>query len=181
MIEVADLWESLAGSSVFANLKEHELDVVAGLVREGELPSGQYLFRQHDLSDCMYIIRSGSLGVERELSPRVRVQIAQVGPRECLGEMGLVSRAPRTLDALALEAVRFWTLSQADFEKLCAHEIHLGAQVLHNIAVVLCGRLVATNEELARLLVSFESVVLDPTQEALFRKVWTKSFRITLG
>lgn len=178
MIEQLELGGALQDSILFRNLGEHELDVIAGLLREGSVRHGEYLFREKDPGDRLYVLRSGTIQVEKSVTPDKRLHIARLGGGEFLGEMGLISNAPRSLDAIALEDTTFWVLTQVEFARLCASQPALGLHVVHNIAHVLSQRLLATNIGIARLYRELDSAEASQSKDARFAEAWRRSFRI---
>ncbi|MBI4870525.1 MAG: cyclic nucleotide-binding domain-containing protein [Candidatus Riflebacteria bacterium] len=152
MIENVDINRALEDSSLFRDLKTSELDIIAGLVREGSLERGQHLFHEGDPSEALYIIRSGAVAIEKALNGSFRLQLARLGPGEIFGEIGLICRAPRSADAVALEALSFWVLARSDYERLLANQAALASRLLHGIAVAISQRLIATNQLLMKLI-----------------------------
>ncbi len=152
MIEPMDLGGALEESALFNKLHSEDLDIVAGLVHEGEIEKGQILFREHDLSDCLYIVRQGVLSLYKEFGGGTKILIASIGSGEFLGEMGLVCDEPRSLTAEAMQDVSYWRLSQTDYRRLCMTQPSVGMTVNRNIAMVLSHRLVTANERMVKSL-----------------------------
>jgi signal transduction histidine kinase len=66
--------------------------------------AGDVLMRQGDPSDALYIVLSGRVRVERAFPELAEpVLLAEVGPEEVLGEMGVLENAPRSATVRALE------------------------------------------------------------------------------
>ena len=64
---------------------------------------GDIIFRQGDLTHCMYDIVRGRVGIyDRYGTPEGRL-LATLGAGSCFGEMGLVEASLRSADAVALE------------------------------------------------------------------------------
>ena len=81
-------------------------DALAGLAARGtrrDFPVGAVLMRQGDLSMSMYVILSGRVRVERTTKSGTRLMLAELGPDEVIGEMGVLDREPRTATVTALE------------------------------------------------------------------------------
>ena len=84
---------------------------LAELVRTATIekyPAGEELFHEGDAGDCLQLIRRGSVTISRELGGR-EVVLAYVPAGQYVGEMALVSDAPRTATvraAVATETVR---------------------------------------------------------------------------
>jgi CRP/FNR family transcriptional regulator, cyclic AMP receptor protein len=85
---------------------------VAGLSRLAEqgqprfFPPGAHLMRQGEVSESLHIIRKGSVRVERAHPQILRpVLLAELGPGDVVGEMGVLDREPRSATVTALTAV----------------------------------------------------------------------------
>ncbi|MCK0206766.1 Crp/Fnr family transcriptional regulator [Starkeya koreensis] len=82
------------------------LRVIAISVEHFHLGSGDTLFREGEVADCAYVVRSGAFAVGRE-DPRLARrtgQAARVGPATLLGEMALLTETRRPATATAITA-----------------------------------------------------------------------------
>lgn len=61
-----------------------------------ELKSGQVLFEQGTLGDCIYVVSSGEVEIVRELSSGGEELLKVAGPGDYFGEMGPVFGLPRS-------------------------------------------------------------------------------------
>jgi CRP/FNR family cyclic AMP-dependent transcriptional regulator len=85
---------------------------VAGLARLAEqghprgFPRGAQLMRQGEVSESMHIILKGSVRVERAHPQILRpVTLAELGPGEVVGEIGVLDQEPRSATVTALTSV----------------------------------------------------------------------------
>ena len=83
------------------------LDVLAAFADQPvkrHFVAGSELLHQGDVSDCMHIIVSGRVRVERN-EPNIDgpILLGEYGPGEVMGEMGVVTGALRSATVLALE------------------------------------------------------------------------------
>lgn len=58
------------------------------------------IFREGDAGDAMYVIRSGSVKVTKNMYG-IMVKIAELGPGDYFGEMALLEGVPRSASAIA--------------------------------------------------------------------------------
>ncbi|MDX1587888.1 MAG: cyclic nucleotide-binding domain-containing protein [Oleiphilaceae bacterium] len=73
------------------------------LLREGQrlcFRRGQYLFREGDPAEVIYVLESGAVQVFRQQGPE-RHTLHRLGEGDCLGEMALIDLFPRSASALA--------------------------------------------------------------------------------
>lgn len=105
--------ELLRSVPIFANCGSRDLEQVAQLVDEVDLPDGQVLMREGDPGRQMFLIASGTARVER--GGRV---IGEFGPGSVLGEMALVSEGPRSATVTAVGPIRAFVVAHREFHSL---------------------------------------------------------------
>ena len=107
----------LSGTALFGALDPDALASVMGELEPKSLEGGQVLFRQGDPGDALYVVLSGRLRVERTDRGRERV-VREVGRGESVGELALLTGAPRTASARAVRDAELLRLSRERFEAL---------------------------------------------------------------
>jgi putative ABC transport system ATP-binding protein len=70
--------------------------------REVTLGEGQFLFRQGDPSDLVYVVQSGEIEIVRELVDGAEEHVTVIGPGGYFGELGPMLNLPRSASARAL-------------------------------------------------------------------------------
>ena len=71
--------------------------------REVALGAGEFLFRQGDPSDLVYLIQSGEIEILREKSDGEEEHVTVIGPGGYFGELGPMLNLPRSASARALQ------------------------------------------------------------------------------
>jgi putative ABC transport system ATP-binding protein len=71
--------------------------------REVSLRTGEFLFRQGDPSDLVYIVRSGRVEIVRDAADGSEEPVTTAGPGDYFGELGPVLNLPRSASARAAE------------------------------------------------------------------------------
>jgi CRP/FNR family cyclic AMP-dependent transcriptional regulator len=105
--------EALRSVSLFSDLRQRDLEQVAQLADEVDLPSGYVLMREGETASQMFIIGSGEARVERGGR-----ELARLGPGSVLGEMALVAEGPRTATATLTEPAHLFVLAHREFHSL---------------------------------------------------------------
>ena len=94
------------------------LDGLTRLAERGHprlFPAGSILMRQGETAEVMYVILSGKVRVERHHPDLVDpVVLADLGPGEVVGEMGLLDGQPRSATVTALEDTETLEMDGAD-------------------------------------------------------------------
>ncbi len=84
------------------------------------LEAGQYLFRQGDASDLVYLIRSGEIEILREMADGSQDRLTVIGAGAYFGELGPMLNLPRSASARALTPAVLTGCSVQQFRKLAS-------------------------------------------------------------
>jgi CRP-like cAMP-binding protein len=98
---------------VFSDLDDEALQHIAALAAEVSVPAGKELVREGDYSYDLLVIEEGTARVEREGR-----QIAELGPGDVVGEMGVLAREQRNATVTATSPMMLITLDRWDVKKL---------------------------------------------------------------
>ena len=108
-------------------------------------PAGHLVFRQGDPSDSLYIISTGRLDVSIERDGQ-DVSLYEAGRGEMVGEMGLLTGAPRSATVSSLRDSLLFQLSKECFEEL----LDLHPALTRRIATNLSERIMQSNRAVRR-------------------------------
>lgn len=97
----------------FADLPDDALSKIAGLAAEVSVPEGKELVHQGDYSYDVLAIEEGTARVERDGQ-----HVAELGPGDVVGEMGVLERSQRTATVTATSPMLLVTLTSWDIRKL---------------------------------------------------------------
>jgi CRP/FNR family cyclic AMP-dependent transcriptional regulator len=98
---------------VFADLSEEERDHVAALAAEVSVPESKELVREGDYSYDVLAIEEGTARVDRHGE-----HIADLGPGDVFGEMGVLQREQRNATVVATSPMLLVTLTSWDIRRL---------------------------------------------------------------
>jgi len=116
----------LKGAELFNQIASEDLVPVAMVAQEVHFNAGETLLRQGDPGDCLYILVDG----EASVVIHGVGQVAKRGAKSSVGEMGLISRQPRTADCVALTDLTALKIDQDDFWELLAEKPPLALGVI---------------------------------------------------
>jgi HEAT repeat protein len=110
--------------ALFAALPAEDLKHVAIIGVERLFPDGEYIVHQGEMGDEMYIIISGAVRVVVDSGSEIGLR----KPGEYVGEMAILSQAPRMASLVAVGDVRLLCLGQKEFAAILRQrpEISLG-------------------------------------------------------
>jgi CRP/FNR family cyclic AMP-dependent transcriptional regulator len=98
---------------VFADLSDDALNKIAALAAEVSVPEGKELVREGDYSYDVLAIEEGTASVSRGGEV-----IADLGPGDVIGEMGVLERSQRNATVVATSSMLLVTLTSWDIRKL---------------------------------------------------------------
>jgi CRP-like cAMP-binding protein len=98
---------------VFADLDDDALSKIAALAAEVSVPEGKELVREGDYSYDVLAIEEGTARVERRGE-----HVADLGPGDVIGEMGVLERDQRNATVVATSPMLLMTLTSWDIRKL---------------------------------------------------------------
>ncbi len=105
--------ERLKTIGVFADLDDDGREAVAKLAAEVSVPEGKELVREGDYSYDLIAIEDGTAKVHHGDET-----VAQLGPGDVVGEMGVLERAQRSASVTATSPMMLVTLTGWDVRKL---------------------------------------------------------------
>jgi CRP/FNR family transcriptional regulator, cyclic AMP receptor protein len=100
----------LASIDLFSALSKRERSEIASRADEIDVSEGSHLVREGEFAYEFFVIEDGSAEVVRDGE-----HVAELGPGDFLGEMGIVTRSPRNASVVAREPMRVIVLSEQDF------------------------------------------------------------------
>jgi CRP-like cAMP-binding protein len=114
---------------LFANCSKKNLQEIARISDEIDLPQGKVLTREGRSGHEFFVLIEGTAEVTRD-SKRLRM----LRPGDFFGEIALVSRVPRTATVTTTSPVRALVLSVQNFRSLVDRNPTVALQVLEAVA-----------------------------------------------
>ena len=81
---------------LFSNLSNEDLKLIARRLYKESYAKDEYIFKEGDTGNTMYIVESGQVAVVRKDGREV---VAYMGPGNFVGEISLLLAQPRTASA----------------------------------------------------------------------------------
>lgn len=108
----------LMGMALFAFAMFRDIKERTESISEKQFKAGEYVFRQGDPGDRIYVVKSGEVEVIREDPEAGDRVLARLGEGDYFGEMALLSQAPRSASVKAFSDVTTLAISQQEFQSL---------------------------------------------------------------
>ena len=119
----------LASVPLFAGLGHAELEQLAQLVDEIDVPAGHVLMRQGERGDQMFVVVSGEVEIDRDGRA-----INHQGPGAAVGEMSLLSEGTRTATVRTIGPARLLVLAHREFHSLMDAHPTVRMRILEGLA-----------------------------------------------
>jgi len=111
MIDVA----TIATIPLFEGLPSDELDRIAGWLEPIDVPADWHLLNQGSYPDGFFVVLEGTVRIERNGDP-----VAELGPGDFFGEIGLLEENKRMATVATATRVRAAVMDRADFFEMTA-------------------------------------------------------------
>jgi SulP family sulfate permease len=120
-------------------------DHLAKACRRLEVKAGDVIARQGEVAASMHFILDGSVGVNVELPDGRSMRVRSLGRQTTVGEMGLITRSPRSATIQAEAASVLYELDSDAFERIKREEPTLSQALLGYVVRVMTERLSFAN------------------------------------
>ncbi len=118
---------------LFASLEGEQVAGLAEIAEEMDVEANQVIFQAGERGDELYVIVSGRLKVYRG-KPGSEAVLAELGSRECFGEMALLDSEARSASVATLEPCRLLKIRAADFRELLFERPQISMEILKILA-----------------------------------------------
>lgn len=154
LVPTEDKVRFLKEVDLFFNIQEHLLYKVAPMLQEIAVAAGEDIIKEGENGDCMYLVYDGSMRVHKESHT-----IAEIPAKSIVGELSLLTNAPRSASISAIEPSILLRLDQTDFfytlgdsPELSQGLLRVLIERLNNQSKVTLNAFKKREEELSRLV-----------------------------
>lgn len=117
--------DRLASIPLFAGARPRELEMIAKLCTEVDVPAGRTLCREGEHGQEFFVLESGTVQVS--VGGR---QVATLGAGDFFGELALLDAGPRTATVTAETDVRVLVVSRPEFVGMLEEEPFIAVRML---------------------------------------------------
>lgn len=122
----------LKSIDLFSQIPGEDLAAIALISTEERRDNADEIFAEGEAGDALYMVIDGRVRVHR--ADRV---IAELGERECFGEMGVLDAAPRSASVTALQDTNLLKITREDFQEIMTEK----PEIAQGVVKVLTRRL----------------------------------------
>lgn len=113
-----DTSELLRKVPFFQAIPPNEFDRIAARLRPHTVPAGEFIIRQGESGDSLFLIARGVVRVSRQVAGG-EADLATLMTGDFFGEMALLHKEPRTATCRAVTPCALYELKHKDFEEIC--------------------------------------------------------------
>jgi CRP-like cAMP-binding protein len=121
--------ELLKTVPLFARCSKKELAEIATIADEIDLPEGRQLTKEGGRGREFFVLLEGNADVKRK-----RRKVKSLGAGDFLGEIALVTKAPRTATVTTTSPVRVLVVTEQNFRRLLERSPDVQIKVLEALA-----------------------------------------------
>jgi CRP/FNR family cyclic AMP-dependent transcriptional regulator len=143
-MEIEGLERIVREHPFFAGLDPGFLTLVSGCAKNVRFAAGEYLVREGQPADQLYLIRHGRVALETSAPGRGAVTFGTVREGELVGVSWLVPPYRWAYDAKALELVRAVSIDAKCLRDKCEADHDLGYEMMKRFVPILVQRLHTT-------------------------------------
>ncbi|NOX61697.1 MAG: cyclic nucleotide-binding domain-containing protein [Chloroflexi bacterium] len=126
----------LKSARIFSDTPDYILASVADIVEEIHVASGETFIHEGELGNAMHLVVMGEVQVHKG-----DARLAVFGPGSVVGELSVLSPAPRSASVTATEETRLFRIHKDAFDEVMADR----PEIAQNVIRILVDRLRAAN------------------------------------
>ncbi|MDP2339436.1 MAG: PilT/PilU family type 4a pilus ATPase [Deltaproteobacteria bacterium] len=149
--------QAIGQSPLFGQLPPDVLAQVAGRAQLFTVDVGDVIMEKGEPSDSFYVVLAGEIGVNTRLESGDLIELARLNPPDSVGEMGLLTGAPRSATVVAAGRALLLKFEQQAFQVMYERIPGFG----FGISRALAGRLATSSRQIPMPALDDESQ-LDP-------------------
>jgi CRP/FNR family transcriptional regulator, cyclic AMP receptor protein len=136
---------------LFQGFSEDELGLLADLVQENTVITGDYIFDEGAKATSLFMIKDGSVEILKNSAESDEQKVTIFSAGSHFGEMALLDASPRAASAVAKENTHLLEIRYEDLQQLLEKEQEIGLKLYRNFAQALCKRMRQTTSDLSTL------------------------------
>ncbi len=143
--------ERLKPLDYFRGMRESEIEVVAGAMREDAWWEGSMVVQQGDQRGSVYFVLDGQIRIERRQENGEIVEVGRLGPGSVFGILGVLDGVARAASCVAQGTVRCAIMDRTDFLDLMQGTTPLALRFQMSVLRCLARDIRSTNSRLTEL------------------------------
>ncbi len=131
---------------VLGQLSDNDIEWMIDNGKKQTINEGEFLVKQGEAIENIYIVLSGSFKIFNERNPKVN--IAQIGSGEIIGEMSFLDERPPSVSVVTTETSSVYSISLVRMKQFMEVDTRFAARLYYSIGLLLSDRLRKTTGRL---------------------------------
>ncbi len=144
--------ETLRSISLFENLEQDDIRLLAARFEHESFPSGVMIFEQGGPADKLFLLTAGRVEVRFKPDDGEPLVVTTLVDEGVFGWSAALGRSTYTSCAVATEASEALSIEGDVLRRLCAEHPQTGVLILERLAAVIAERLRNTHEHVIAML-----------------------------
>lgn len=145
LLDIENVLPILNKIAIFGGLSDKQLYTIFRLLQKVSYKAGEFIFKQGDSPNHIYIIWSGEVKIVADVE-ETPLEIITFGIGDCFGETAVIGIQAHSASALAVEDTELIVLSRPALLSIFDSDKELFGMLILNIAREACRRLHRTDE-----------------------------------
>lgn len=137
----------LKQGSLFSSMRSGDLRALAAVAEELVFEPGQWVVRENELGDSLYLIREGSMVVIKSVAGGKEVTLTSLSSGDCFGDMSIFDAEVRSASVKADQHCRLLRIGRDDMFDVLSEHPGIGVELIR----IFVKRLRGANLQIERL------------------------------
>jgi CRP-like cAMP-binding protein len=133
-------------SSLFDQMDDDEIKLIMGKFKKVTFQSGEYIFKENDSGDTLYIVEEGSVSLKKLIINDYEKTLFVAYSGFIFGEFSFIDGKERSASAVSGGNSVLLRLARSDFDDFIKENALTGAKLFSNLLNTITDRLRQTNE-----------------------------------
>ena len=133
-------------SGLFDQMDADEIKLVMGKFEKISFQPGEYIFRENDRGDALYIVEEGSVSLQKLIINDYEKSLFVAYSGFIFGEFSFIDGGKRSASALANDNTILLGLDRKDFDELNRQYPAIGTKLYNNLLSTVTQRIRQTSE-----------------------------------
>lgn len=150
--------EDFRNNNIFADLTDEMLEKLLPLAQELQMEERDYVFKEGDSVENLYVIKRGTILIEQRLTEKMTVTAGTLSVGEAFGFSSLFAEGTYSTNAVCADQCALIVLNGEALMELLKKDHSMGFYVMKNINLVFGKRLQRRTEQFLRAVTSHPEI-----------------------
>jgi len=144
--------DDIRNSIIFTALPDDLIDRVIAISKPRSFEEGEIIFSEGGQSGILYLVRSGTILIEQEMTRHMTVTVATLNAGECFGYSSLMEEVSFSTTAVSSEASEVIIINGTALREMMEKDHNMGYLIHKRLVQMMAGRLDRRTEQFLRAL-----------------------------